>query len=386
MLHNRSRGHEDSASRSVVIVGTRGYPSYYGGFETLVRKLAPFLSERGWQVTVYSRPRAVAATADRHDGVLVRNTIGVDSKSLSTLSFGATSILDAAVRRPSVALVMNVANGYWLPLLRSRHIPSVMNVDGIEWERDKWSSTGKAVFKMGAKMAARFADVLITDSRRIAEYWDENFHRSSRFIPYGGDPVAGNLEAAEGLPKGSYVLFVARLVPENTVAEFLSAAERLARRHSVVVVGSSGNGGPFEQRLRTLERENTRIRWMGHIADDARLYALWQNCGVYFHGHSVGGTNPALVQAMACGAPIVARQTPYNVEVLDAAGVFVEPTSDAIEIGVEGLLCDVDRRADLSTRARLRAEQHYSWESTCDSYEKALQTAIDINRKMRTQR
>ncbi|GAB3486433.1 glycosyltransferase family protein [Flexivirga lutea] len=144
-------------SPRVAIIGTRGFPSYYGGFETLVRHLAPYLAERGWDVDVYSRPRQVAEEKIPA-GVTQRFTRGVESKSASTLSYGLTACADAARRKPDVALVMNVANGYFLPMLKARGIPVVLNVDGLEWEREKWSTPAKRVFHTGATMTARFAD------------------------------------------------------------------------------------------------------------------------------------------------------------------------------------------------------------------------------------
>ena len=368
---------ESRPSRSVAIIGTRGYPSFYGGFETLVRKLAPFLADRGWEVIVYCRPNATVESPQR----LVKNIItittkGIESKSLSTLTFGATAVFDASRRRPDVALVMNVANGYWLPMLKARRIPSVVNVDGIEWERDKWSKLGKALFKIGAHLTARFADVLIADSKRIRTYWENNFDRDSVFIPYGGDVPDENLHPVGGLMPREYVLLVARFVPENTVGEFLDAVGRIAAQFPVVIVGSSGCGGPLENRIRLLSESNDAITWLGHLADDRTLYSLWKYCGVYFHGHSVGGTNPALVQAMSCGAPIIARDTGYNREVLGDAGLYVEPDGDAIAAAVMMLMARAELQETLGSRAQIRANESYSWERICADYESCLSRAV----------
>ena len=363
---------------SVAIIGTRGYPSFYGGFETLVRKLAPFLADRGWQVTVYGRPGGAVDSAQyQRKPIRTLTTKGIESKSLSTLTFGATSILDASKRRPDVALVMNVANGYWLPMLWGRGIPSVVNVDGIEWQRDKWSKLGKAVFKLGAQLTARFGDLLISDSKQIGAFWEKNFDRSSVFIPYGGD-LPDKVEPMDGLERRGYVLLVARFVPENTVAEFLDAAERITQRYPLVIVGSSGSGGPLEARVRSLSASNSAVTWLGHLADDQKLYSLWQNCGAYFHGHSVGGTNPALVQAMACGAPIIARDTVFNREVLLDGGLFVEPHPQDIANAVEALLSHTSLQESLSSRAQARARTWYSWEAICTQYEAALHRAMDM--------
>lgn len=367
---------------SVAIIGTRGYPSFYGGFETLVRKLAPYLADCGWEVTVYGRPgRTVDSPQYHRANIRTLTTMGIESKSLSTLTFGATSILDASRRRPDVALVMNVANGYWLPILRRRRIPSVVNVDGIEWQRDKWSGLGKVVFERGARLTAKFGDILISDSKQIGAFWEENFGRSSVFIPYGGDPPNSELEPMAGLRRRGYALLVARFVPENTVGEFLDAAEQIAQRRPVVIVGSSGNGGPLEDRVRSLSAANSAVTWLGHLADDRKLYSLWQNCGAYFHGHSVGGTNPALVQAMACGAPTIARDTVFNREVLQGAGLFVEPHPGHIASAVQNLLTDASLQASLSSQAKARAGESYSWKAVCDAYLAAISTAMAGGRR-----
>lgn len=362
--------------RSVAILGTRGYPSYYGGFETLVRNLAPYLTEQGWDVTVYGRPGCVRPTdVTRDHRVRSVSTRGVDSTALSTLSFGFTSALDAMRRAPDVALVMNIANGYWLPLLRARGIPSVVNVDGIEWERDKWGRLARSVFRGGARLTARFGTHLIYDSVEIGRRWNDDFHRTGEFIPYGGSLPSGPCDDVGELTRRSYALMVARFVPENTVGEFFEAAEELSRKWHVVIVGSSGHGGGFDVRARQLDDHSERIHWLGHLNDDRKLFALWENAGVYFHGHSVGGTNPALVQAMACGAPTVARDTAYNREVLDDAGRYVEPDSHAIAAVLDDVLSHESIQEQLSAAAVTRQRLVYTWEQVCKKYAETLEQA-----------
>ncbi len=360
------------APPSVVIIGTRGYPSYYGGFETAVRKLAPYLADAGWDVTVYGRHGATRDDDPALDPRVRRVvTRGTDSKSLSTLSYGFWSAIDAWRRKPDVALIMNVANGFWLPLLKLRGIPTVVNVDGIEWDRAKWGRLAKFVFKAGAWMTARFADELIVDSIEIGRRWRESFSRDGEYIPYGGD-VPESLPVEPGLHHRGYVLMVARFVPENTIEEFFDAAERLAVKHDVVVVGSSGYGGELDERARELDESHELVRWLGHVSDDSRLLSLLQHAGAYFHGHSVGGTNPALVQAMACGAPIVARDTVYNREVLGDEGQFVAPSAPAIVSAVEALLSDSARQTELSTSAAARAKEKFAWNDVNRTYEAVL--------------
>lgn len=363
-------------SRSVAIIGTRGYPSHYGGFETAVRKLAPFLAENGWDVNVYCRAGATGEDDVTRDlRVRTTTTVGLESKSLSTLSFGFSSVLHSLWRKPDVALVMNVANGFWLPLLELRGIPTVVNVDGLEWERGKWGRLAKAVFRLGARFTARFGTLLVSDSVEIQRRWRTDFGRDSVFIPYGGD-LPDPIEVVSGLEPDSYILLVARFVPENTVSEFFKAAVSLAKDFPVVIVGSSGYDGVLDKTAKRLSERHANVMWLGHVSDDKKLLSLWQHAGVYFHGHSVGGTNPSLVQAMACGAPVVARQTPYNAEVLRTEEHLVDSDPIAIEEALRRMLTNPELRAKARVHNRERAATQYSWEDVCGNYERLLTTAI----------
>lgn len=363
---------------SIAIIGTRGYPSYYGGFETAVRKLAPFLADQGWEVTVYGRPGATqVGDSSKDPRVVVVETFGFERKSLSTLTFGLTATIRAVRKRHDVVIVMNVANGFWLPILRAFGIPTLVNVDGIEWERAKWGRLARTVFHVGAKLTARHGTRMVFDSREIERRWGIEFRRDGEFIPYGGDAVGHQLPIDEGLTRRGYVLVVARFVPENTIPEFFDAAAALAKDIDIVIVGSSGYGGSIDEQARLLAEVEPRVQWLGHVSDDQRLYSLWQNAAVYFHGHSVGGTNPALVQAMALGVPIVARDTPYNREVLGDLGTFCAPNANDIERAVRELLSlQVQELDGLAEELRERARNSYSWDSINQSYHAAAQQLV----------
>lgn len=362
---------------SVAIIGTRGYPSYYGGFETAVRRLAPYLVDAGWDVTVYGR-RGAAKPEDPARDARVRTveTWGIERRSVSTLSYGLTSSMHAARERPDVALVMNVANGFWLPILQRAKIPTLVNVDGIEWDRAKWGAVAKWVFHRGAVWTAKHGSRLVYDSEEIARRWRNEFGLEGDFIPYGGDVLPKHLPLDPGLSDRKYVLVVARFVPENTIPEFLEAARDLSKTTDVVIVGSSGYGGELDAAAQALADSSSRVHWLGHVNDDERLHSLWQHAGAYFHGHSVGGTNPALVQAMACGAPIVARDTVYNREVLGAAGVFTSPEPNDIRDTITTILQDAEAAERFSAAAIRRAESLYTWDSVNSRYESALRRLV----------
>lgn len=361
---------------TVAVIGTRGYPSYYGGLETAVRKLAPYLAEHGWDVTVHGRHGTTRDDDPNRDPRVTSVAVwAMERKALSNLSSGLASTLLLLRRPPDVALVMSTAVGFWLPLLRLRGIPTVVNTDGIEWERDKWGRLAKSVLYAGAWMTARFGSDLVFDARAIEKYWNQRFGRAGHYIPYGGEPHPAP-PPLEGLRAEEYVLLVARFVPENTVGEFFAAAESLARDHPVVLVGSTGWGGGLDDDAASLARTHPSIRWLGHVADEDTLNGLYANAGVYFHGHSVGGTNPSLVQAMASGTPIVARDTVYNREVLGETGVFCSPDPRSIETAVRAVMDDPDARSRMGRDNQLRAQSFFTWEAVCSAYEDVLRGAL----------
>jgi glycosyltransferase involved in cell wall biosynthesis len=369
---------EPSSKRlRIGILGCRGFPSTYGGYETLVRHLARRWVADGHDVTVYCRTREDSRRTWTTEGVKCRWTPGLDSTSLSTLSFGATSHLDAMFRDYDAVLVLNVANGFFLPLLKARRIPSALNTDGIEWERGKWGKLARRVFLGGAQLSARYADVLVADSEAIAAIWKTKFGVDSTFIPYGGtiaEAHSSDRIAELGLTPETYVLAVARLTPENNIELLLDAVEAGEIRSPVVVVGSATSGGPIEQRLRDLDRRG-RVRWMGHVSDQDLLLELWGQCAVYVHGHSVGGTNPALLQALGAGAPTLALDTVFNREVIKDGEQLFDADPDALAARIKQLLGDPETRARFRKRGQTTVRDRYSWPAVIDGYLGALCSA-----------
>jgi glycosyltransferase involved in cell wall biosynthesis len=367
----------------LAIIGSRGFPSTYGGYETLVRNLAPEWVGQGHEVTVYCRRRAERSRVTFVEGVRCIWTPGLDSKSWSTLSFGCSSHMDAALRGYDAALVLNVANGFYLPLLKARGIPAVVNTDGIEWERGKWSKTAQKVFYRGAALTARYADVLVADSRAIARIWQQLFDVSARFIPYGApvlDKGQDDRVRSLGLTPHTYALVVARLIPENNVELTLDALELLdGRRPQAVIVGSANYASPLEGRLRELDTRG-RLKWLGHVHDQELLTQLWANCGVYVHGHSVGGTNPALLQALGAGAPTLALDTVFNQEVVEREEQLFPPDATALASRLVTILRDPNIRNRFVEHGRTVVGERYAWADVSRSYMAALEDARDLAR------
>jgi glycosyltransferase involved in cell wall biosynthesis len=362
----------------LAILGSRGFPSTYGGYETLVRHLAPYLVEAGHNVTVYCRTRDGGRRVWRTEGVRCIATPGHDSKSLSTLSFGMTATVDASFRRFDSVLVLNIANGFWFPALRASRTPFAVNTDGIEWERGKWSRIGRATFRAGAWMTARNAGALVCDSHAIGAIWKGLFDRESTFIPYGA-PVLSDVGrdrlAAAGVADEQYLLAVARLAPENNVELTLDALEMLGdQAPKAVIVGSANFDSPIETRLRAMESAGM-IKWLGHVDDQQLLTQLWANSTVYVHGHSVGGTNPALLQALGAGAPTLALDTTFNAEVLPYAQHLFPLDARVLAERIQSVVESQPLQNEMADRGRSVIRERYAWEDVCKAY---LKTLVDL--------
>jgi glycosyltransferase involved in cell wall biosynthesis len=333
--------------------------------------LAPYLVRAGPDVTVYCRTRDEGRRSWVAEDVRCVATPGHDTKSLSTLTFGATATLDASFRRFDSILVLNIANGFWLPVLRAARTPIAVNTDGIEWQRGKWGRLGRMTFRAGAWMTARSANVLICDSRAIGAVWRTTFGRDSVFIPYGAPILEGvGREKLEdmNLPHDPYLLVVARLAPENNVELTLDALELLGTdAPRAVIVGSANFDSPIEARLRKMEVEG-RVSWLGHVDDQLLLTQLWANSALYIHGHSVGGTNPALLQALGAGAPTLALDTPFNAEVLPHPKQRFPHDAGVLASRIRAAMSSEVLREEMAERGRTVIREHYSWEGVCRAY------------------
>ncbi len=360
----------------VAIIGSRGYPIVYSGYETFVRELAERLVCQGVDVTVYchrglfpERPRDV-------NGVRLVYLPTVEKKNLSQFLHSLQAFLHASRRRYDAVLAVNSANGPFGLLTRLRRLPSAINVDGLEWLRPKWRGLGARYFRWASRQATRFFDRVITDSREMQLIYRREFGAESTMIAYGADippPADPRRLVRWGLESRGYYLIVGRMVPDNNagllVREFLASASR--RR--LVVVGGDPYGGRYERALRSLD--DPRLTWTGYVTGAAELAALTQHCFAYLHGHEFGGTNPSLLQALAAGCAVLALDTVFNREVLADGryGLFFSKETG----NLSALIADAERREaaleELRGRARERVREAYSWEEIAGRYRRLFE-------------
>jgi glycosyltransferase involved in cell wall biosynthesis len=349
---------------NLAILGTRGVPPSYGGFETFAAELGKRLVRRGHRVTVYCREPGPPVW----EGITRIELPAPRHKYLETVSHSFVSALDALRRDFDAVLVCNAANAFVLPLLRAARIPVAINVDGIERKRRKWNLLGRAVYTIGEAFSVGFANRVVADANVIAAYYREHYAAPTVTIPYGADfPVESDSDVLQRLqiePR-KYVLYVSRFEPENNPLEVVRAYEKLAGDVPPLIM--VGKGLYAAELVAELHRhESDRIRFPGALYGlDYRT--LQRNALVYVQATEVGGTHPAMIEAMASGGAVLAYGTPENREVGgDAVGYF-DFTTLPDTLG-EWLLNPLIRE-EMRARARRRAAELYSWERVTDAYE-----------------
>jgi glycosyltransferase involved in cell wall biosynthesis len=366
----------------LAILGTRGIPARYGGFETFAEELAPRLAARGHNVWVYARrhgigetPEAIEDGLTEYRGVVVRVLAAPRSKHLETIVHSFLAACDAFRRRFDAVLVCNAANFHTLPELRLSGARTVVNVDGLEWRRRKWGGPAKAWHRAGAWLVTRWANELVADSQHVQAWWEENQGRRPTFIPYGCP--AGPVESDEvlrrlGLRRRGYVLYVARLEPENNAQLVVEAFRRVETDLPLVIVGHAPYSTGYQRRLRGLADRDPRVLLAGPIYETA--YAeLQSHAYCYVQASDVGGTHPALLEALGYGGAALVNDIPEHLEVTgDAARVYRFNDPASLAAGLQELLDDPAAVERLRESARQRVRERYLWDHVTDAYENIL--------------
>jgi glycosyltransferase involved in cell wall biosynthesis len=353
------------------MIGTRGVPAAYGGFETAVEEIGRRLVDRGHDVTVYCR-RAAQPAPKEYLGMKLVELPALRHKILETLSHTGLSVLHATLHRPAdVAFVFNAANAPFVPLLRLRGIPTVVHVDGLEWKRGKWGAAGRRYYRWAEDVSVREADALIADAQGIVDYYRDEFRIPTELISYGTRILRDtptDLLAELGLQAGGYHLVVARFEPENHVDVIIEGYRSSGASLPLVVVGSAPYAAEHTIRIADLAASDSRIRMLGGIWDQGQLDQLYAHAYTYLHGHSVGGTNPSLLRAMGAGSKVVAWDVIFNREVLGSDGAFFTG-ADALGALIDDAELSPERVADAGAALQQRAEQLYDWDRVTLSYE-----------------
>ena len=359
----------------IAILGIRGVPANYGGFETFAEQLGSRLAARGHEVTVYGRNAWVPRSITEYRGMRIVRLPAPRSKYLETVVHSLFAALHALTRRYDVVYVCNSANVPAVALLRLVGLRVVLNVDGLEWQRAKWSRVGKAYYRACARLASLLPVHLVTDAVVIQRYYREAYRRATDYFPYGTelDQVPDNgLLGQLGLEPGRYVLYVSRLEPENNAHVVLAAYEQVRSEFPLVIVGDAPYASDYIQRLKS--SSDPRVRFTGAIYGDGyrvlRSYAT-----AYVQATEVGGTHPALVEAMGYGNAILANDVPEHRETLGDAGRYYRGASELAR-ELQAVLDDGRFAEQLRRQAHQRARRLYSWDAVTDAYETWLMAMV----------
>jgi len=383
---------DPGASLRIAILGTRGIPAAYGGFETFAEQLAVRLAARGHDVTVYGRAGNVdpGLHGSLYRGVRLLVLPAPARKHLETVVHTWRSALHARRERYDVALVCNSANFASLPLLRSAGIATALAVDGIESERRKWGTAGRTFYRLAAQLGPRWSDVVIADCRVIEDHLRAGGVANVVMIAYGASPPAGaSTETLRtlGTTPGGYVLYVSRLEPENNADVVISAFLESGAPQDLVVVGDAPYAGAYKERLRALAAGNGKIKFAGPIYG-AGYDALRAHAACYVQATDVGGTHPALLEAMAAALPVVANEIPEHREVLGDTGWYYRKNDvhDLTRRLREVLIGphSAALRAERSAAARARVAALYDWERVTDQYERLARDLAARKRPIRS--
>ncbi len=357
------------------ILGTRGIPARYGGFETLAEELSARLASRGHDVTVYTRSRYAEAGLTTHRGVKIRVLPTVPTKYLDTVVHGVLSGVDAMFERFDAVLVCNAINAAFSFLPRfSGRTRVVLNVDGLERNRRKWSAVGRLAYRISERLSTMLPDAVVSDARVIEAYYREKFEFPSVFIPYGGDlpePRGRDTLDRLGLTPERYALYVSRLEPENNALAVIRAYRDVPGTTPLVVVGDAPYAAAYIARLR--EAADPRVLMPGAIYGEGYRQLL-ANAAVYVQATEVGGTHPALVEALGYGRVVCYNATPENEEVAAGAALPFDVNQPASLTRLLGqVLDDPASHSVWKERAKERTRERYRWDDVVDRYEAVLE-------------
>ncbi|WP_109809652.1 DUF1972 domain-containing protein [Sphingosinithalassobacter portus] len=375
---------QPGARPHVIIMGTRGVPAAHGGFETFAERLALYLVEAGWRVTVYCQGSSShRREVDDWRGVTRIHIPVKRSSAAGTIEFDIKATLDV-LSVPGTILTLGYNTGFLCILLAARGRTNLINMDGIEWKRNKYGRGAKAYLWLNERLAAMAGTHLIADHPEIAGHHCRYVSAAKiSTIAYGGDSPAdpdAALLADYALQPWRFMTVIARPEPENSILEIVQGFCSRSRDIKLVVLGNYQRDHDYQARV--LDAAGPGVIFPGAIYDKAVLGALRAYSIAYVHGHQVGGTNPSLVEALAAGNAVIAHDNPFNRWVAGEAGIFFRDRR-SVDEAITTLTSNAQRAEAMRAAAQKRFVEAFTWESINGQYEVLLRrftsdgTALD---------
>lgn len=355
----------------VAIIGSRGYPYVYSGYETLVKEMGERLVKKGVVLTVYCHRPLFENKPKQVNGINLVYMPGLESKSLSQLTNSFLSILHACFSKADVIFVVNSANGPFGLITKIFGKPTAINVDGMEWLRPKWKGLGAKYFLFASRLATKLYDRIITDSDEMQKTYLELFETPSTMIAYGANPAKqadpSHIKKWD-LERQGYFLIVGRLVPDNNADLIIEGFMKSSSNRKLVIVGDVPYQDKYADRLKNLKDD--RLVFTGYVKDQEELAALYHNCYVYFHGHEYGGTNPAMLKALGYHCAILALDTRFNREMLQNGKhgwFFQKDIQSAAEVINKAEMAESEME-QLRATAVQGLTKKYDWDQVTEQY------------------
>lgn len=360
--------------KKLAVLGTRGIPAGYGGFETFAEYLALYLVSNDWEVTVYCQEEGSGDIyEDKWKNVRLVHIPVTQEGALGTIIFDWKSILHASHEK-SLKLTLGYNTAIFCALYNLKGIPNLINMDGLEWRREKWNFFEKAWLYVNERFACRLAHHLIADHPEIKQNLSRQLSDDKiTTIPYGAEAIRvadSRLLNQYGLESKGYCLVIARSVPENSILEIVSAFSEKRRGLMLTVLGEyMPNDNPFHQKI--FDAASDEVLFLGTIYDKLVVAALRYHCRLHIHGHRVGGTNPSLVEALGAGSPVLAHDNTFNRWV---AGKHAAYFKNAVECAsqLDRLLADEAALEAIGEAGRKRHAEVFAWGKILSAYESLL--------------
>lgn len=354
------------------IIGTRGIPNEYGGFEQLAEKLSVGLFKKGYSVTVYNSHKH-SYQQKNFNGVDIVHCYDAEYLlgTAGQFIYDFNCVMDARKRNFDVLLFLGYTSSSVWGRLYPKNTVIISNMDGFEWKRQKYSKPVRKFLRYAEKLAVKFSDYFISDSIGMHTYLKNKYSKHSEYIAYGAEILTDQKEeclSEYSLHKKNYFMLMARMEPENNIEMILDGFHQSASDKKFVVVGSTNN--KFGKRIVKKFSNDKRIVFAGAIYDTQVTHTLKYNCPLYFHGHTVGGTNPSLIEAMASQVLIAAHDNNFNRAVLDGNGYYFNSAKDVQQL-IEVVQPAV-KEETMTLNNFMKIKNSYNWPLIIEQYEKFI--------------
>ena len=355
----------------ISIIGSRGYPYVYSGYETLIKELSERLVARGCEVTVYCHRNLFNKKPALVKGIKLVYVPTIESKSLSQLIHSFLSMCHAVTSDADVIFAVNAANGPFGLISKIFRKPTAINVDGLEWLRPKWKGLGAKYFKIAARLSTILFDQIINDSDEMRKVYLNLFKKESVVIAYGATVIKSeelSLIKQWPITPKEYYLVVGRMIPDNNADIIVKGFLASNSSKKMVVVGDVFYKDNYADKLKALKDE--RLIFTGYINDSDVLAALYHHSYMYVHGHEFGGTNPTMIKAMAYGCGILALNTVFNKEMLnnDSYGIYFDKNQEAVRRQINYADQHPYKIKQLRQKSQLGITDKYNWDCITDQY------------------